>query len=119
MGILAALISALFATSKDLLSKHVSRNVDGTVSTFASFAFALPYYALLMAVLWVCGFEDFAWSAGFWGYVLVRSVTDAAAEWFKMTAFQFGDLSIDFIPDYYGRSSHYLFNSWRHTSCYG
>jgi len=94
MGTLAALVSAIFATSKDLLSKRVSRDVDGTVSTFASFFFALPFYVVLMGLLWILGYEDFAWSAGFWGYVLIRSITDAAAEWLKMTAFQFGDLSV-------------------------
>jgi ABC-type dipeptide/oligopeptide/nickel transport system permease subunit len=50
-GLIAALLSAVFASSKDIVSKKVSSNVDGTISAFASFAYALPYYAVVLAAV--------------------------------------------------------------------
>lgn len=94
MGIIAALISALFSTSKDLVSKRLSFSVDGTTSTFASFAFALPFYILLIVALYLAGLENFEIGVGFVLLVLIRSITDAAAEWLKMTALGLGEISL-------------------------
>lgn len=94
MGLLAALLSALFSSSKDLMSKRLAFHLDGTVSTFASFAFALPYYVLLLAVLYLLGYETFTFSLAFLTLVLLRSITDTFAEWMKMYALAHGDLSV-------------------------
>jgi drug/metabolite transporter (DMT)-like permease len=94
MGLLAALLSALFSSSKDLMSKRLAFRLDGTVSTFASFAFALPYYVVLLAVLYYFGLETFTCSLLFLVLVLLRSITDTFAEWMKMYALAHGDLSV-------------------------
>src|SRR5262245_9161158 len=94
MGFLAALLSAVFSSSKDLLSKRLAFRLDGTVSTFASFGFALPFYVLVLAVLYVLGMETFASSLSCLVLVLLRSITDTFAEWMKMYAFAHGDISV-------------------------
>lgn len=94
MGILAALLSALLSATKDIVSKKLSGKVDGTVSTFASFLFAIPYYLIVIAVFWMLGWEDFHVAGGFFFWIVLRSLSDAFAEWFKMHAFEHGDLSV-------------------------
>ncbi|HEY7423886.1 MAG TPA: DMT family transporter [Gemmataceae bacterium] len=94
MGLLAALLSSVFASSKDLISKRLAFHLDGTVSTFASFAFALPFYIVLLIVLALLGHETVTLSLTFFTLVLLRSVTDTMAEWLKMHAFGHGDLSM-------------------------
>src|SRR6516162_779679 len=94
MGFFAATLSAVFSSSKDLLSKRLAFRLDGTTSTFASFTFALPYYVLLLAVLYALGFEAFTWSLPFLVLVLLRSITDTFAEWLKMHALAHGDISV-------------------------
>jgi drug/metabolite transporter (DMT)-like permease len=94
MGLVAALLSALFSSSKDLLSKRLAFRLDGTVSTFASFAFALPFYVLVLTALALLGVEIFEWSPLFLLFVLLRSTTDTFAEWMKMYAFAHGDISV-------------------------
>ena len=93
-GVLFALLSAIFSSSKDFMSKKVSFNVDGTVSALASFAFALPYYAAVLLAAHLLGWEVLTVTAGFGGYVIARSLTDVCAEWCKMNAFSRGDLSL-------------------------
>lgn len=94
MGLLAALLSTIFSSSKDLMSKRLAYHADGTVSTFASFASAVPFYLLLLAILWWRGAETFTYTLPFLTLVLLRSLTDTFAEWMKMHAFAHGDLSI-------------------------
>jgi drug/metabolite transporter (DMT)-like permease len=94
MGVLASLLSATFSAAKDLLSKRLAFRLDGMTSTFASFAFALPYYVLLLIVLFALGYETFSWSLAFLTLVLLRSVTDTLAEGMKMYAFAHGDISV-------------------------
>jgi len=94
MGLIAALLGAMFSASKDLVSKKISYSADGTVSAFASFLFSLPYYLLLLLGLYVLGYENFAMSGTFLLLVLLRSLTDAIAEGFKMHAFSQGDISV-------------------------
>jgi drug/metabolite transporter (DMT)-like permease len=94
MGVLAALLSAVLSSAKDLVSKRLASQLDGLVSTFASFAFALPYYVLLLLILFLLGRESFDYSLAFLLLVLLRSVTDTFAEAMKMYAFAFGDISL-------------------------
>ncbi len=94
MGLLAALLSAVFSSSKDLMSKRLALRLDGTVSAFASFAFALPSYLLLLLGLALLGHEAFTFSLAFLTLVLLRSLTDTFAEWMKMYALAHGDLSM-------------------------
>lgn len=94
MGMFAALLSAVFSSSKDLISKKLAFQIDGMVSTFASFYFALPFYIILLAILYVRGEETFLLSQAFLTLVVLRSVTDTMAEGMKMHAFTHGDISI-------------------------
>jgi drug/metabolite transporter (DMT)-like permease len=94
MGFLAALLSAVFASSKDLVSKRLAYQIDGTTSTFASFGFALPFYLLVLVVLCPLGIEHLEWSLPFLGLVLLRALTDTFAEWMKMVALAHGDISV-------------------------
>jgi drug/metabolite transporter (DMT)-like permease len=94
MGLLACTLSALFATSKDLLSKRFASRLDGTTSTYASFAYALPFYLIVLAVLVEREMETFTLTQSFLLLVLLRSVTDVFAEGMKMHALAHGDLSV-------------------------
>lgn len=94
MGLIAALVSAVLSSMKDLISKQVSFSVSGGTSAFASFAFALPFYALFILGLTLCGINIFTFGSGFLLLVLLRSLTDAGAESAKMCAFQYGDISL-------------------------
>jgi drug/metabolite transporter (DMT)-like permease len=94
MELLTAMLSSVFACSKDLMSKRLAFHLDGTVSTFASFTFALPFYLVLLTVLSLLGHEVFTVSLAFLALVFLRSVTDTFAEWLKMHALAHGDLSV-------------------------
>lgn len=94
LGVLAALGSAVFATSKDLASKRIASRVDSTVSTCASFLYALPFYLILLLVGWITGGSVVVLTLSFWFLVLCRSITDAFAEWFKMRSLAYGDISL-------------------------
>jgi drug/metabolite transporter (DMT)-like permease len=94
MGLLTALMSAVFSSAKDVLSKRMAFRLDGTVSTFASFAYALPFYALVLAVLYVRGHDPYTLSSAFLTLLFLRSTTDTCAEWLKMYALAHGDLSV-------------------------
>lgn len=94
MGLLASLLSAAFSSAKDLVSKKLAYRLDGTLSTFASFFFALPYYLVVLAVLFFWEKEVLTWSLDFLLLVFLRSVTDSFAEGLKMHAFAHGDISV-------------------------
>lgn len=94
MGFLLATLSAVFSSSKDLLSKRLAFRLDGITSTFASFAFALPFYLAALAVLSWLGYEGFERSVPFLVLIVLRSITDTFAEGMKMYAFAHGDISI-------------------------
>jgi drug/metabolite transporter (DMT)-like permease len=94
MGILVTIFSALCSTAKDIVSKGLASRVHSDVSTFASFLFALPFYALIVVVATLLGLEPLAFSGSFFWLVLARSVTDVFAESLKMKAFASGDLSL-------------------------
>ncbi len=89
----AGLFSAACAAGKDLLSKRLSFRIDGATSTFASFAFALPFYLAALTILYALGLSKFG-STIFIIFVLARAVTDTLAEGLKMYAFAHGDISI-------------------------
>src|SRR5262245_37076030 len=94
MGVFASVLSALFSSSKDLLSKRLAYRMDGIASTYASFAYALPFYLLLLAFLIFQEKEALSFTAEFLLLVFLRSVTDTFAEGMKMHAFAHGDLSL-------------------------
>ena len=94
MGLIAALASAVLASAKDLVSKRLASRLDGTASTFASFAYALPFYVLILTVLHFLGQDILTLSWAFLLLVLLRSITDTLAEWLKMSAFTHGDISL-------------------------
>src|SRR5262249_44027488 len=94
MGLFASFLSAFFSATKDLVSKRLAFRLDGTVSTFASFSFALPFYLLLLGVLFVWKGIPSELPQAFWLLVFLRSVTDVFAEGMKMHAFYHGDISV-------------------------
>ena len=93
-GVIFAFLAAGFATAKDTFSKSLSASISGTVSAFTSFAFALPFYGLLLLVLYLLGYENFYTDRNFWTFVILRAITDSFAELFKMHSFKYADLSI-------------------------
>lgn len=94
MGAIAAFLSALFSTSKDLVSKRVASDVDGATSAFASFAYALPFYGICFAV--GAAWQEQAWysSPQIFLLVFLRALTDTFAELTKMYAFSYADISL-------------------------
>jgi drug/metabolite transporter (DMT)-like permease len=90
----AGLFSATCVTAKDLLSKRLSFRIDGATSTFASFAFALPFYVAVLAIMHALGLSRFGFTNTFVTFVLLRAVTDTLAEGLKMYAFAHGDISV-------------------------
>jgi len=91
---LAALTATVFSVSKDMVSKSVASRVDGTTSTLASFAYALPYYAVGLVLCFIFGVPLGDLSTPFWIFVGLRSLTDACAEWLKMSALGKTDISL-------------------------
>lgn len=94
MPIIAAILSAVFGSSKDLVSKKIAFNVNGTISAFASFLFALPFYFVVLAVLYFLGLESLTWSREIFILVFLRSVSDTGAELLKMHALSRADISL-------------------------
>ena len=94
IGIAIAFTSAVFMTAKDTVSKKVSGLVDGTVSTLASFLFAIPYYLVVIAIAYLFGLESFVTKPGFLVFIFFRGLSDSCGEWFKMQAMRHGDLSL-------------------------
>jgi uncharacterized membrane protein len=106
MGLLYAISAAFLVTAKDVVSKSVASRVSGTVSTIASFLYALPFYLLLIAIAVCLGYEDLSFTGKFIGLVAIRAITDIGAEWFKMTALAKGDLSV--VAAFYSLSPVFL-----------
>src|SRR5262245_54588553 len=94
MGIFASFLSAFFASAKDLISKRLAFHLDGMASTFASFAFPLPFYVLALAVLVPLGYETVLLAPAFLLLVFLRSTTDTFAEGMKMYALGHADISM-------------------------
>jgi drug/metabolite transporter (DMT)-like permease len=94
MGVIAALLCACTSTAKDLVSKAVASKVHPDTSTFASFVYALPFYAVIFAVLHLAGGEGLRLSQTFLLLVLLRGISDVFAEGCKMRALNAGDVSL-------------------------
>ena len=94
VGVAAVFVSTIFASLKDILSKGLAVRIDGMTSTFSSFAFALPFYVIVLGVLFVLGHDLFAFSPIFWWLVAGRAITDVFAEGMKMYSFAHGDISL-------------------------
>jgi drug/metabolite transporter (DMT)-like permease len=94
MGVIAALLCACTSTAKDIVSKAVASKVHPDTSTFASFAYALPFYGVIFAVLHLLGGEGVRLSQTFLLLVLLRGISDVFAEGCKMRALNAGDVSL-------------------------
>lgn len=94
IGVLLSLATTVAMTAKDVVSKKLSVSVDGTTSAFASFAFALPFYAIVLFIFWLLGWETFTVHSAFFSYVLLRALSDTFAETFKMYALSHGEFSV-------------------------
>jgi drug/metabolite transporter (DMT)-like permease len=94
MGIIGALLAACTSTAKDLVSKAVASKVHPDISTFASFFFALPFYAVIFAALYLYGEPASTLSRTFLALVVMRGISDVCAEGCKMRAFEKGDVSL-------------------------
>lgn len=93
-GIIAALISAFSSTARDTVSKHLSDSLTGTLSAFASFLFAIPFYLIILPILYFLGFETFAVTPLFYRYIALRALSDTGAEWSKMESISRADISM-------------------------
>lgn len=94
MGVIAALLCACTSTAKDLVSKTVASKVHPDTSTFASFVYALPFYAAIFVVLHLIGGGEMRLSQTFLLLVLLRGLSDVFAEGCKMRALNAGDVSL-------------------------
>ena len=106
MGIILSLLAGFLSTSKDLVSKRLSVDLSGILSAFASFVYALPYYVVLLIILYLLGYEDFAFSKEFFVLIFLRALTDMGAEWSKMEAIERADIS--FISPFLGLAPLFL-----------
>lgn len=106
MGFIYAISAACLATAKDVVSKSVATKVSGTVSTIASFLYALPFYIILIIAAYFAGYEDLSFTTQFFGLVILRAISDIGAEWCKMTALSKGDLSV--VAAFYSLSPVFL-----------
>lgn len=94
LGFIYAAISTVLVSAKDLASKKLAFTLSPSLSSFASFFFALPYYLAAIFLAKILGLETFEISSGFVIAVILRSITDTFAETFKMHALKAGDLSL-------------------------
>lgn len=94
LGTFLALLSSVCMASRELLSKRISADASGTVSAFATFLFALPFYLVLWTALLFCGVESARVESGFWFWIVCRALSDVGAEWSKMVAISYGELSL-------------------------
>ncbi len=94
MGIITTLICATLSSSRDLISKQLAKTISSDLSAFSSFLLAVPFYILLLTAACSLGYEDLAVSGTFWQLVMLRALTDALAEWMKMSAFHYADVSL-------------------------
>lgn len=94
IGYTAAITLTGFITAKDIASKKLSSTISGTLSTFAQFAFAIPYYLLMLPILWWLGWESFVVTSSFFTFIALRALSDTGAEWTKMESISRGDLSL-------------------------
>lgn len=93
-GAFLAFLAAILASAKDIYSKSLSSTITGNVSAFTSFAYALPFYVILLLILYLLGLENFELLEGFWIFVILRASTDSLAELCKMHALAHADLSV-------------------------
>lgn len=93
VGTSIALSWAVFASAKDILSKKVAFSLSGIASSWASFAFAVPFYLLCMLIGVVTNALTVSFSAEFLFLVTLRALSDAFFETSKMTALKIGELS--------------------------
>jgi uncharacterized membrane protein len=93
MGVLWIILSSLFQVSKDTVSKKVSFTVPGVTSAFASFLFPLPFYVILLPLLYFFHLDTLSFSIALLVAVFLRAITDTGFETSKMIAFQYNDLS--------------------------
>lgn len=93
-GVILSVGSSVFASAKDIISRKISGNISPAISAFYSFAFALPFYGILLILLYAFGYESLDVSWVFLLFVFLRALTDSAAEWFRMKALQVAELSL-------------------------
>lgn len=93
MGSILAILASCLASAKDLTSKQLASRISPNLSTFGSFCFALPFYLILLFILWGLGLESFSIGTAFLSYVAIRALTDTVAESFKMHALARGEIS--------------------------
>lgn len=94
MGYAFAVGSAALSSARDAVSKRVSATVDGVTSTFASSAFALPFYLVLLLAAVASGHETLRFTPALLGLALLRSTSDVLGETLKMRALVRGNLSV-------------------------
>lgn len=106
LGVLAAVFATFFSTAKDIVSKGISSATHGNVSACTSFLFALPWYCAVLLVLYLLGYSPFDHTGHFFLFILLRALTDSVAEWSKMHALAYGEIS--FIANFFSLSIVFL-----------
>lgn len=99
IGIISIIVSTIFASSKDLLSKKLAGKISGTVSAGTSFLYAVPWYVIFLLFSKIFNENTFQFSGLFFTFVFLRAITDSFAEYFKMHALQSGEIS--FIANFF------------------
>lgn len=94
MGYILAVASGLCGSARDVLSKGVLSKLSATDATFATFLFALPFYVLILGVLIPLGVEHPQFGEYYFTLLILRSITDCAAEWLKMKALSLAEMSL-------------------------
>lgn len=93
MGVVLCILSALFCTLKDINSKKLASRITGSSSTLGSFVFTLPFYTIILTILWLTGIEKLTYSKEFFIFIILRSLTDLFAKWFQMLSLKYAELS--------------------------
>jgi drug/metabolite transporter (DMT)-like permease len=92
-GVVLCLGAAVCASTKDVCSKILASRISPAASTFFSFAYAIPFYLLLLPIIYLFDLEVFSWSSSFLMVLALRALSDWGAESFKMKALAATDLS--------------------------
>ncbi|MBD3363063.1 EamA family transporter [Candidatus Dojkabacteria bacterium] len=94
MGLLYAFLASTFTTARNVLNKKIAINVESVISTFATFLYSLPFYAFIILIQYFFNGQHFEISKTLLIIVFLRNGTDILNEYFKLKAYETGELSL-------------------------
>lgn len=94
IGFFTGVAAITTLTLRDTVSKKLLTSVSETVSANTSFLMAIPFYLLLLPILYFSGYEEFVFNKQFLFFIFLRAFLDAFGERLKMTAFANGEMSV-------------------------